>query len=66
LQAVVGPDRILFGTDIPFAPEFIAAESVRGLGLHAQLDDAGRALVERGNALRLFPRIAEQVAGWGG
>jgi hypothetical protein len=50
LQALVGPDGILFGSDIPFAPEFLVAESVQGVSTCAKLDDTGRRQVERENA----------------
>src|SRR5262249_38312543 len=58
LQALVTPDRIVFGSDWPFAPEFIVAETVRGLATHGRFDEAGRRRVSRDNAMRLFPRLA--------
>jgi predicted TIM-barrel fold metal-dependent hydrolase len=61
LQALVGPDRILFGSDVPFAPEFIVAETIRGLATHGRFDEAGHRAVARDNALRLFPGLAARV-----
>jgi predicted TIM-barrel fold metal-dependent hydrolase len=61
LQALVGPDRIVFGSDAPFAPEFIVAESVKGLWTHGRFDAAGRHAVARGNAIRLFPSLAARL-----
>ena len=61
LQALVGPDRIVFGSDAPFAPEFIVAESVKGLWTHGRFDAAGRHAVARGNAIRLFPKLAARM-----
>src|SRR5262249_61516759 len=61
LQALVGPDRILFGSDVPFAPEFIVAETVRGLANHGRFGEAGRSAVARGNALRLFPGVSARM-----
>jgi predicted TIM-barrel fold metal-dependent hydrolase len=53
--ALVGPDRILFGSDIPWVPEFAVAGSAKGLATYAKLDEAGRAMVERRNALQFVP-----------
>jgi len=61
LQALVGPDRILFGSDVPFAPEFVVAETVRGLATHSRFDEAGRRAVARDNALKLFPGLAARM-----
>jgi len=61
LQALVGPDRILFGSDIPYAPEFIVAETVKGLTTYAKFEDAGHQAVARDNALRLFSRLAGRI-----
>lgn len=46
-------DRILFGTDAPYAPSVNAVRGLAGIALPA----AVRAAIERGNALRLFPRL---------
>jgi len=62
LQALVGPERILFGSDVPFAPEFIVAETVRGLATHGRFDEAGRRAVARDNALKLFPGLAARMS----
>ena len=56
LRALVPPDRLLFGSDCPFAKE----PQVRAV--LAELDrldmpPAERAGLERGNALSLFPRL---------
>jgi predicted TIM-barrel fold metal-dependent hydrolase len=58
LRELVGVDRILFGSDFPFAPEPLTAATVQGVGGYPGLDAAGRRAVERENALRLFPRLA--------
>jgi hypothetical protein len=39
--ALVGPDRILFASDIPWVPEFAVAGAVEGLATDAKLDEAG-------------------------
>lgn len=58
LLALVPPERVLFGTDVPWAPEILAAETVRGIAAEAALDDADRQAIEHDTALRLFPRLA--------
>jgi len=56
LRALVPPERLLFGSDCPFAKEpqvrAVLAELDR-----LSLPAAERAALERGNALKLFPRF---------
>ena len=56
LQQLVSVEKILFGTDFPFAPESTMAASVKGL---AALDLSASDLraIERENALRLLPQL---------
>lgn len=57
LQTVAAPDKIVFGTDFPFVPPPLVAEEVKAHlepGLHSE---AERAAIDRGNALKLFPRF---------
>ncbi len=61
LQELVGPDKILFGSDFPFAPEPIARASIDGLASHDGFDAAARAKIERANALALLPSVAARV-----
>ncbi|MFI5314088.1 MAG: amidohydrolase family protein [Myxococcota bacterium] len=61
LQELVGSDRILFGSDFPFAPEAIGRASIEGLARYDGFDAAARARVERENAQALFPRLAERL-----
>ena len=56
LLALVTPDKVLFGSDYPFAPEATMTATVEGLiglGLEAEVLRG----IERDNALALFPRI---------
>lgn len=57
LLRLVGPDRALFASDYPHAPEPAMAGSVAGLAA-AGLAPDDLALIERGNALRLMPRLS--------
>lgn len=50
------PDKVLFASDFPHAPEDAMAGAVAGLA-KAGLAEADLALIERGNALRLMPRL---------
>ena len=57
LLTVASPDRILFGSDWPFANRQIVEEEVK---LHTAPDlhpEPRRAAIDRGNALKLFPRL---------
>ena len=57
LDHVARPERVVFGTDYPFANPSVIEEMVR---THESgfLSDARRAAIDRGNALALFPRYA--------
>jgi predicted TIM-barrel fold metal-dependent hydrolase len=56
LRALVPPDRLLFGSDCPFAKE-PQVRAVLGELDRLELAPAERAKLERGNALALFPRL---------
>jgi predicted TIM-barrel fold metal-dependent hydrolase len=57
LDHVARPERIVFGTDYPFANPRVIAEAVK---THESgfLDEGRRAAIDRGNALALFPKYA--------
>ena len=57
LLALVTPDKVLFGSDYPFAPEASMTATVEGL-VGLGLEDAVLRGIERDNALALLPRIA--------
>jgi predicted TIM-barrel fold metal-dependent hydrolase len=59
LQAFVDPSHILFGTDHAALPARYQPLKMRELMRYKGFDDATRLAVERGNALRLFPRLLE-------
>ena len=61
LQELVGPEKILFGSDFPFAPEPIARASIEGLARYGGFDPAARAQIERANALALLPTLAARI-----
>ncbi len=50
-------ERILFGTDFPYAPLKTIETNTRGLEGH-ELELSWRDAIARGNALALFPRLA--------
>ena len=50
------PERVLFGSDWPYAPAKVTALSIEGLR-DAPITDAQRAAIGRSNALALFPRL---------
>jgi predicted TIM-barrel fold metal-dependent hydrolase len=61
LQAFVDPSHILLGTDHAILPAKYQPIKMRELRRYQGFDDATRMGVERGNALRLFPRLQEVV-----
>jgi len=62
LCELVDPSHILFGSDFPFAPEPVTAVSVQGIAEFDLFDENSRRLIERENALRLLPRLADRVS----
>ena len=58
LQHVAAPDRIVFGTDWPFANVDVTAEAMRSYEALAAISPAQRDAIDRGNARRLFPQFS--------
>ncbi|WP_433722906.1 amidohydrolase family protein [Nocardia sp. CA-129566] len=61
LLAFARPGHVLFGSDWPFAPELGVAYFTGQFDAYPGLDDTGRAAINRGNALELFPRLAKEA-----
>jgi len=59
LRQLVDPGQILFGSDFPFAPRHLTAETIRGLENHGGFDSAAIGAIERDNAAALFPRFSK-------
>lgn len=59
LQAFVNPAHILFGANHAALPAMYQPLKMRELMRYKGFDGATRLGVERGNALRLFPRLRE-------
>ncbi len=57
LLTVANRERILFGTDTPYAADFMIKEGIEILGATDFLDAPLRAAIARSNALQLFPRL---------
>ena len=60
LQELVGPEQVLYGSDNPFAPPQLTADGVDYIEKYDGYSDEDRKLIYRSNALKLFPRLAEQ------
>jgi predicted TIM-barrel fold metal-dependent hydrolase len=58
LQALADPARILFGSDFPYVPDAVVAAESERLDAYPGFDARTRPMVERANALALFPRLA--------
>lgn len=61
LIAAAGADRVLFGTDWPANSAREVALNTRDLDRDPVLDDRAHHAVDRANALRLLPRLAERL-----
>ena len=57
LMELVGPERIVFGTDYPYMPDFAIGEFKRQIEEYPAFDAETRNAIERGNALKLFPDL---------
>jgi predicted TIM-barrel fold metal-dependent hydrolase len=66
LMEVADPSRILFGSDFPFSRHRTPAQDVRtliaGFETFDGWDAATRRGIERDNALKLLPRLAQAIA----
>ncbi len=58
LKTVAAPERIVFGSDWPFANARVVAEALKSHAEPALHTSAERAAIDRGNALGLFPQFA--------
>jgi len=58
LTALVGPDRILFGSDYPFAPPPVSVAAWKGVTNYAGLNASDREQIASTTAKQLFPRLA--------
>jgi predicted TIM-barrel fold metal-dependent hydrolase len=59
LQEFVGPDQLVFGTDGGWTPPIQTAQTIDELMAYDGFDPSELSAVERGNALSLFPRLAQ-------
>jgi 6-methylsalicylate decarboxylase len=57
LLRLAGPERIVYGSDLPFAPAALVKRSAERLSSTDLLDEANRYALVRGNALALVPRL---------
>ncbi|OGA38682.1 MAG: hypothetical protein A3G28_05425 [Betaproteobacteria bacterium RIFCSPLOWO2_12_FULL_68_19] len=57
LMQTAAPERILFGSDWPYAPAKVTGLSIEGIKEAPGVTDRLRAGIERDNALQLFPRL---------
>ena len=57
LKELVDPGQILFGSDFPFASGRLVTREVRSLAALTTFDATAMQGIDRGNALRLFPKF---------
>ena len=58
LRAFVPDSQIMFGTDYPYVSEDVVTRERQGFDAYKGLTGEALKAVERGNALKLFPRLA--------
>ena len=58
LRSCSDPERVLFGSDWPYAPEAVTAAAITALEAPGVLDARERNAIARDNALALFPRFS--------
>ena len=61
LKAFAG-ERILFGSDFPYAPAHVASRFTDKLDLYEGITAAERSMINRGKALKVFPRLRHYAA----
>ena len=59
LLKFAGPERLLFGTDFPFAPRKSIDTFTRYLGEY-EMDEEVREAVNGSNAFKVFPRLGSE------
>ncbi|MGT2509370.1 amidohydrolase family protein [Cupriavidus basilensis] len=59
LRELVSPEKILFGSDYPFAPSSVTGLETQSLDRLTILDEQTKSGIDRAHALNLFPRFAK-------
>ena len=62
LKEFVPPTQVLFGSDYPMVPEQVATIETQMIESSKVLDDRTRRMIDRDNALALFPRLVRTAA----
>ena len=57
LEELVDSSHIVFGSDFPFAPEFLTSASISGLKEYDGFDEKKLKAIYRATALNMFPRL---------
>jgi predicted TIM-barrel fold metal-dependent hydrolase len=58
LLQVADHDKILFGSDWPYCPEVMCADMIQALEVNPVLDEGIKKAIARGNAIKVFSRLA--------
>jgi predicted TIM-barrel fold metal-dependent hydrolase len=61
LQELVEPTQILFGSDYPYMQEHFIEKSIQELATYDGFNNNDRQLIERDNALKVFPRLRTET-----
>ncbi|QBD76901.1 amidohydrolase [Ktedonosporobacter rubrisoli] len=57
LQSLTDPSHLVFGSDCPPGPEQLMGLTIKGIESYPGFDEQARIMIERDNALALFPRL---------
>jgi len=57
LKELVGSEKILFGSDYPFAPDILTTETIKGVKAYEFFSEKDKEMIQKENALKLFPRL---------
>jgi predicted TIM-barrel fold metal-dependent hydrolase len=63
LTRFAGVDKILYGSDFPYAPASVGASFTAKLDRYGELTKEEHHAINRGNAVQLFPRLDRSAAG---
>ena len=59
LHSQVGTNRLLFGTDFPFAPPPVIGQCLKGIDVYDGIDGQAKKAIRETNAAGLLPRLGK-------
>ena len=56
-RSIAAPDHILYGSDWPYCPDNMTKDMIKGTTSSGFFDEKQLKAINRGNAVKLFPRF---------